>query len=276
MIKGGLISKGLFRKKSDANTPLVSIITPCLNSEQYIEQTIKSVLGQTYDNIEYIIIDGSSTDSTLSIIKKYDDYLAYWVSEPDSGLFDAMNKGIALATGEWVGIINSDDWYHTNAVEWVIKAYRNNPTVDVFHGDLMHLRIDGGYVLEKDCEDGRHFRRKGHHSNMIETCGPFHPTCFVKRKVYSEYKFNPRIKYGADYSFMLSLFFANKKFCYIPEPIAYFRPVGQSSKVCYRPVLECLQIRSRYSFLKALKMFFLETKEYIIAFLFVQKRKIIG
>lgn len=276
MLEGGAKVRGLFKKKSEADRPLVSIITPCLNSEKYLEQTIKSVVNQTYDNIEYIIIDGGSTDSTLDIIKKYEHFIAYWVSEPDKGLFDAMNKGISLATGELAGIINSDDWYHINAAEWVIEVYRDNPRTDVFHGDLLHLRLEGGYVRKEDCADGQHYRRKGSHENMLETCGPFHPTCFVNRKrIYLNYKYNYKIKYGADYDFMLSLYCMGKKFYYIPQTIAYFRPVGQSSEVCYLPIWECFQMRKKYNFLKAFKRLFLETKAYVVAFLFVRKRKLI-
>lgn len=89
----------------------ISIVTVSYNAAKTIEQTIKSVINQTYSNIEYIVIDGGSTDGTVDIIRKYEDRIAYWVSEPDGGIFDAMNKGIKVATGEVVGIINSDDWY---------------------------------------------------------------------------------------------------------------------------------------------------------------------
>ena len=95
---------------NSTNIPLITIITVSYNAVKTIEDTIVSVLGQTYNNIEYIIIDGGSTDGTLDIIKKYQDKITYWVSEPDKGIYDAMNKGIAKANGELIGIINSDDW----------------------------------------------------------------------------------------------------------------------------------------------------------------------
>ena len=91
--------------------PKVSIITVCLNSEKTLEQAIQSVISQTYKNIEYIIVDGASTDGTLDIISKYENKITKWVSEKDQGLYYAMNKGIDMATGDIVGIINSDDWY---------------------------------------------------------------------------------------------------------------------------------------------------------------------
>ena len=89
----------------------ISIITVCLNSKRTIEQTIQSVIGQAHDNCEYIVIDGGSTDGTLEILKKYDGSISTIISEPDEGIYDAMNKGIALATGDIIGILNSDDWY---------------------------------------------------------------------------------------------------------------------------------------------------------------------
>ena len=117
--------------------PVISIITITYNGEKHIEQTIQSVLGQTYPNIQYIIIDGGSTDQTLSIIKKYEQKLYYWVSEKDKGISDAFNKGIAKATGEIVGIINADDWYEPAALEQVAARMGD---ADVCFGDLQLWR----------------------------------------------------------------------------------------------------------------------------------------
>jgi len=106
--EGGLRTKGYFKKYIKDN-PLISVITVVFNGENDLEQTIKSVINQTYNNIEYIVIDGGSTDDTLSIIKKYEDKINYWVSEDDNGIYDAMNKGVGLAQGEWLCFINSGD-----------------------------------------------------------------------------------------------------------------------------------------------------------------------
>jgi len=111
---GGLRTNGLFHKKSNPDHPLVSIITVVRNGEKYLEQTIKSVIYQTYDNVEYIIIDGGSTDGTLDIIRKYDDKIAYWVSEPDDGLYDAMNKGSNIASGDYALYLNAGDYFYQN------------------------------------------------------------------------------------------------------------------------------------------------------------------
>ncbi|MEM5831420.1 MAG: glycosyltransferase family 2 protein, partial [Candidatus Aenigmatarchaeota archaeon] len=113
----------------------ISIITPSFNSEKTIEETIKSVLSQTYNDIEYLIIDGGSRDRTLEIVDKYKDKISKIVSEPDKGIYDGMNKGIKLATGEIVGILNSDDLYFDESViENVMKAFKENQ-IDCLWGD---------------------------------------------------------------------------------------------------------------------------------------------
>ena len=121
--EGGLRIKGYF-KKSIQSKPLVTIITVVLNGEDYLEQTIKSVINQTYDNIEYIVIDGGSRDKTKDIIKLYDSVIDYWVSEEDKGISDAFNKGISLATGEIIGILNASDWYENDAVETIVLSLK--------------------------------------------------------------------------------------------------------------------------------------------------------
>lgn len=122
-LEGGLKIKGLFNKKTKKEKPLVSIVTPVYNGEKYLEDTIQSIIKQTYDNIEYIIIDGGSTDKTLDIIKKYEDKIAYWMSEQDRGMYDGINKGFKMATGEIFAWLNSDDKYYHSAVEIVVGIF---------------------------------------------------------------------------------------------------------------------------------------------------------
>lgn len=114
--EGGLRTKGYF-KKSYENKPLISIITVVYNGEKYLEETIRSVINQTYDNIEYIIIDGGSTDGTLDIIKKYEDKIDYWVSENDKGIYDAWNKALRVAKGEWISFVGADDFLYPDAIQ---------------------------------------------------------------------------------------------------------------------------------------------------------------
>ena len=114
--EGGLRTKGYFKRSYD-DKPLVSIITVVFNGEQFLEETIQSVINQTYDNVEYIIIDGGSTDGTLDIIKKYEDYIDYWVSEKDHGIYDAWNKAVCLSLGDWIAFLGADDFYLNDAIE---------------------------------------------------------------------------------------------------------------------------------------------------------------
>ena len=120
--EGGLRTKGQFNKKSETGSPLISIITPVRNGDKYLEQTIQSVLAQTYDNIEYIIVDGASTDGTLDIIRKYESQIAYWVSEPDEGPNDAGNKGVNIASGDYALYLCADDYlYCDSSIENLLR-----------------------------------------------------------------------------------------------------------------------------------------------------------
>lgn len=133
--EGGLRTKGYF-KKSLNDKPLISIITVVFNGEKHLEETIRSVLSQSYDNIEYIVIDGGSIDGTLDIIKKYEDKIDYWVSEKDSGIYDAMNKGIDVASGEWLNFMNGGDEFYDNQV--IENIFKNCSYKDeyVIHGKV--------------------------------------------------------------------------------------------------------------------------------------------
>jgi len=118
--EGGLRTQGYF-KQSYPDKPLISIITVVFNGEKYLEETIQSVINQSYDNVEYIIIDGGSTDGTVDIIKKYEGQIDYWVSEKDKGIYDAMNKGCVLALGDGINFLNAGDWYNGDVINSKIK-----------------------------------------------------------------------------------------------------------------------------------------------------------
>jgi glycosyltransferase involved in cell wall biosynthesis len=135
-----------FIKKDKINLPLISIITVSFNSEKNIEQTIKSVLGQSYKNIEYIIIDGGSSDQTVKIIKKYKNKIDYWISQKDTGLWNAMNKGINLCNGSIIGIINSDDYYYKNAIQVVADYFNKYPDIDFVFGSVKKYKLMHGFA----------------------------------------------------------------------------------------------------------------------------------
>ena len=142
--EGGLRTKGYF-KKSYENKPLISIITVVYNGEKHLEETIQSVINQTYDNVEYIIIDGGSTDGTLEIIKKYEDKIDYWVSEKDRGMYNALNKGFSCANGEYLGWLNADDTLFPNAFKDIYAVFKIFPDIQWITGRRVILNAHGQY-----------------------------------------------------------------------------------------------------------------------------------
>lgn len=217
---------------------LVSIITVTYNSEKTIERTIKSVLNQTYDNIEYIIIDGKSTDSTINIVKKYKDKFKgrlNIISEPDNGIYDAMNKGIRLASGKLIGIINSDDYYEIDAVENMVKNM-NNKKYQILYGYMRIFRngINTETIL-------------WNHENL-ENAMIAHPTCFITKDLYDDFgMYNTEYKSCSDYEFMIKQF-RNEKvdFICVNKVIANFTAgIGMSSNL--NSHLECLKMRKKYN-----------------------------
>ena len=210
--------------------PLVSIVTVVYNGEKYLKQTIESVIGQTYTNIEYIIIDGGSTDGTLSIIKQYEEHISYWVTEPDKGLYDAMNKGIGVASGALIGMINSDDWYEPTTVELVVEAYAHNPNCHIFHGDRYDILESGEKKLYKFNPSAlklMYFRMTFNH-----------PSMFVTQEEYREHRYNSDLRSVADFQFVLEAFMKDRsKFCYIERPLSNYRLGGISAHLNRRDTL---------------------------------------
>lgn len=203
----------------------VSIITVCYNSEATIENTIRSVVMQSHKNIEYIIIDGSSTDKTKTIINKYSDEINVFVSEPDSGLYDAMNKGIGLATGDIIGLLNSDDFYKdNNVIEKVVEKFTGN--TDAVYGDIVYVDKDDIAKIKRYWHSGRFSRYK-----MKLGWMPPHPSFFVRNVIYKKYgAFNKNFKTSADYELMLRLIYKHKiTMAYLPEVLVNMRDGGQSN-----------------------------------------------
>ena len=213
--------------------PLVSIITIVYNGERYIENTIQSVVIQRYKNIEYIIVDGGSTDNTLSIIKKYEEHIAILISEKDKGISDAFNKGLKLAHGDIIGIINADDWYEADAVERIVTAMADN---DIVYGDL-RLWKDGkvDFIL------------KGDHRYLRNEMTINHPTVFIRKKCYDQFGlFDSSYKCAMDYDLMLRLMENNCRFAYVSATLANMRWDGLSDKRWLLGCKETLKIKNKY------------------------------
>ena len=234
--EGGLRAKGYF-KKSYEDKPLVSIITVVYNGEKFLEETIQSVISQTYENIEYIIIDGGSTDGTLDIIKRYEDKIDYWISEKDKGIYDAMNKGIDVASGEIIGLINADDWYEKDTINTVIKNYSGDKNFDIFHGNL-------NYINKSEKIYKPNF---SHRKMLLQGMSLYHPTCFVKRSIYEEEKFDVNYQLAADYKLIFSMMLKEKKFCYIDKVLANMR-AGGAGTVFWKRIVEGHYIRRDLGF----------------------------
>jgi glycosyltransferase involved in cell wall biosynthesis len=224
--------------------PKISIITVTFNSEQFLEETISSVINQNYDNLEYIIIDGGSTDSTLEIIEKYEDHITYWASEDDRGIYDAINKGILVSKGDYIGIINSDDWYELGVLKSLVKSINDNQP-DIIHGILRLWENDKLMGLQ------------GYTSNFLNYGMISHPTCFVKREVYNSIGlFNTKYVIAADYDFMLNCFNRNVKFFYVEQVIANFRLSGISNSNSSLRESETSQVLFSHKRISLIKHFF--------------------
>ena len=213
--EGGLRSNG-YIKKSSNNKPLISVITVVYNGVNHLEETIESVINQSYDNVEYIVIDGGSNDGTFDIIKKYEDKIDYWVSETDEGIYDAMNKGISLSSGDIIGIINADDYYLTDTLNTVQKEF--NKDIDILYSDCKFLDID------------KLTTRKSNHNLLNIKMSIFHPSVFIRKSIYQRYGFfDSSLKISADYKFLHFLYKKNKIFKKANDILTVIRLGGVST-----------------------------------------------
>jgi glycosyltransferase involved in cell wall biosynthesis len=186
----------------------ISIITVVYNNEKTIKDAMQSVLGQTYKNIEYVIIDGKSKDNTVELINDYKENLGYFISENDYGLYDAMNKGIRASTGDVIGILNSDDLYQDSGViAAVMEQFNNDPKLDILYGNMVYVKRDDTNRVVRNWKSKTYYNRFFENANV-----PPHPALFVRSKVYKEAGlFDLDYKIAADYEFMLRIF-KNHKF----------------------------------------------------------------
>lgn len=214
-----------------------SIVTVTYNSKKTVEQTIKSVLSQSYDNFEYILVDGASKDGTVDIIKKYaeSDSRIHYISELDNGIYDAMNKGVSMATGDAIALLNSDDYYEPGVLEEISKHIPENNEYVVY----------GMIRLLKDEKESMVVL---YSHNCLPERMIMHPACFVSKTLYEKYRYDTCYKSAADYDLFLRLY-QDKGVAFIPvyDIIANFRIGGMSSS----PVsfIESNDIRYKYGYL---------------------------
>ncbi len=217
----------------------VSVITVCLNSVKTIEETLRSVQSQNHTDIEHIVIDGGSVDGTVEILKAYKDSIYKFISEPDEGIYDAMNKGIKLATGDMVGFLNSGDFYaDKNVIGRIVEVTKVN-NVDCCYGDLEYV------AKNNPSKTVRRWKSQPYQSELFKKgWHPPHPTFFAKKIIFDKYGgFDVNYDIGADYELMLR--FLEKHHinsCYIPSVLVKMRTGGKSNKNLWQIIkanMEC-------------------------------------
>ena len=217
------------------NLPKISIVTPSLNQGKYLEDAILSVLNQDYPHLEYIIIDGGSKDGTMEIVNKYRDKIAAVVSEPDQGIYDAMNKGVRLASGEWVAHLHADDEYLPGALATVARQAAAGDA-DVLCGWIVKRERTGEVVYH--CDPSR----------LPAEMTVNHAATFVRRGTFERHGgFDMAFPNAMDYEFFLRLHAAGARFRVIPQPLARMAYGGQSERSAWRTQRESRDIRRRHS-----------------------------
>ena len=227
--EGGLRTKGYF-KRSYPGKPLISIITVVYNGEEHIEETIRSVIGQSYDNVEYIVIDGGSTDGTVDVIRKYEEYIDYWVSESDDGIYDAMNKGIMLAAGEWINFMNSGDTLYDKTTLADIAAQITTDT-DLIYGDA-EMRY-------------RTFKRKRLSLPISEISKGMcfcHQSMYVRTALHRQHLYNLSYTICADYDFICKVYKNKSKFMKLDRVLASCSTEGVSDRQSTELLKQALRI----------------------------------
>lgn len=193
--------------------PLISIITVVYNASPTLETTLRNVLSQRKDLFEYWVIDGGSTDGSIEIIKKYEHQLEGWISEPDKGIFDAMNKGVDKAKGEWLFFLGADDLLYPGVLDKVAHYLQSN--LSVVYGDVL---LDNGATFRSHIGTRCLFENKLHHQGA-----------FYNRRLFDGFRYNQKFKNAADYELTLRIYMQKQPFLYIPHKISIFASGGNSS-----------------------------------------------
>lgn len=236
---------------------LVSVLTPCFNSVKTIEKTLECIEKQTYQKIEYIIIDGGSTDGTLELIEQHRARLPKQftlISEKDQGIYDAMNKGIGLAKGRLIGIVNSDDWYEEDTIEQIVKHYQGN-------------QYEVVYGMQRTYLNGKEKATFIYHHDFLPEQMITHPTCFVTKDAYKAFGvFDLKYRSAADYDLMLR-FYESQRVVFTPiyQVLSNFQLGGMSSSQV--GVRENAVIRCERGFMSKKKYYFVMIKSRIYEWL---------
>jgi acetyltransferase-like isoleucine patch superfamily enzyme len=257
-------------QKSIKPQPSITIITVVFNAVNIIEPTILSVINQTYENIEYIIIDGGSTDGTVEIIKKYSDKISYWISEADKGIYDAMNKGIEIATGEWINFMNAgDSFVNRNVLNNVFGNAINYATSDVVYGNaIMHKTNKSIMHIHANPDSNRQWK------------GPTfrHGAMFTRTHLHRQFPFRLEKLYEicADFDFIYHLYILDKKMQFVNEEILYFEQEGISNNLL-RNVKDNRMIVLSYSHTIQQRIWYIQKilKTYILYYLKKQIKNIL-
>ncbi|BEI34780.1 glycosyltransferase family 2 protein [Polynucleobacter sp. HIN6] len=217
----------------------ISIITACYNAQYTIAETISSVIGQTYSDIEYLIIDGNSSDQTVNIIKSHPHFgkVSYFVTEPDKGVYDAMNKGISIASGEIIGLLNADDVYVDNSVLAQVAQIFSDTSIDACYADLVYVKeFDSSRIV-------RYWKSNTYRPGLFEKGWmPAHPTFFVRKRIYEKYgSFDPLFNLQADFELMMRFLCVHQiKVCYVPRIWVKMRMGGISNRSLIRSIFSNL------------------------------------
>lgn len=205
----------------------ISIITACYNNQKTIRDTIQSLIEQTHKDIEYIVIDGGSTDGTVDIIKEFSVYISYWISEKDSGIYEALNKGIKKATGDIIGILNADDFYASKNILHIVEQTFLKEKCDVMWGNVYYVLKDNPSIIFR-----KWISTAYNYSKFKYGWAPPHTAFFVMRSLYEKYGvFNTKFRIAADYELMLRFLEKYKvSSYYVPEFFIKMRLGGVSNK----------------------------------------------
>ena len=225
------------------SSPLkVTIITATYNSSKTILDTIDSVLEQKYPNIQHLIIDGLSTDNTIDLIKNT-NFTGEMYSGKDKGIYDAMNKGIALAKGDIIGILNSDDYYADDSVIEKVVALFEETGCDAVYGDLLYVDAIDTNTIKRNWVSGRYNRE-----NFLKGWMPPHPTFFVRKELYNKYgDFNISLSSAADYELMLRFLFKHRvKLEYLEQTLVHMRVGGKSNVSIKNRIIANLEDRKAW------------------------------